>query len=687
MQYKIKIELLSDMCPSSGGAYGSVVDTDIEYDFYGIPYISAKRIKGCLRESALLMREWGMDIHVEEIFGEKGRKKGNLRLGNAMVPQYSEYCTEIVSQGNSAIVHPQSVLQFFSYSRAQTSLERGVAKEGSLRMLRVLKRGLVFEAEAFVADIYYQEMTEICRCTRNMGLNRTRGMGEVKVSFEEKKPENQIPEGFDRIEKQIATETDKCKTYRLDYRLKLQESVILKSPDRGQEKTLDYIEGNKILGVLAGRMGNSKYQEITKKKNMICSNLYITDTGERYDPAPASLRTIKDDDSGKVYDLAYGYETGEQTKSLGNSYIRISDDKIRILKVNTQIKNHHSRPEDKSIGYARGQGEGDFYQLSGIMAGQIFEGYILADKGQMKEILKTMKNMRNFEIGYGSAAEYGKVELSLCKIEEYAEKKRDEVTEFIVLLMAPVILYNEAGMYTQDVNILAKEISQIIGKTVVPDMQKLYLKYTMIGGWQSMWGKPKQTAWVLDKGTTILMRTRQGEKVNIEERPFFVGERTMEGYGEIVLHSAAKQTVLQSVTVGINEKEKTRNIDTADSEFMNYLKEKDEEKTLKKAGRDAAQRFLEKNSFSENECAAIVNKLILTLKEQKTEEKFCQVIQSIKSESKKQIADRIKDTINENIENYVYTDQQKAFEIYMKAFLLEAKYRLRYMKGRKQNEE
>ena len=96
---------------------------------------------------------------------------------------------------------------------------------------------------------------------------------------------------------------------------------------------------------------------------------------------------------------------------------------------------------------------------------------------------------------------------------------------------------------------------------------------------------------------------------------------------------------------------------------------------------------MEKNSFSENECAAIVNKLILTLKEQKTEEKFCQVIQSIKSESKKQIADRIKDTINENIENYVYTDQQKAFEIYMKAFLLEAKYRLRYMKGRKQNEE
>ena len=28
MKYKIKIELLSDMCPSSGGTYGSVVDND-----------------------------------------------------------------------------------------------------------------------------------------------------------------------------------------------------------------------------------------------------------------------------------------------------------------------------------------------------------------------------------------------------------------------------------------------------------------------------------------------------------------------------------------------------------------------------------------------------------------------------------------------------------------------------------
>ena len=107
MKYKIKIELLSDMCASSGGTYGSVVDNDIEYDSYGIPYISAKRIKGCLRESAFLMREWGIDIPVEEIFGEEGNRKGSLRLRNAKVPQHDQYCAEITEHGQTGMAHPQ----------------------------------------------------------------------------------------------------------------------------------------------------------------------------------------------------------------------------------------------------------------------------------------------------------------------------------------------------------------------------------------------------------------------------------------------------------------------------------------------------------------------------------------------------------------------------------------------------
>ena len=57
-RYQIRIELLSDLCVSDGGVYNSALDTELCYDSYGFPFIPAKRLKGCLRECALELREW-----------------------------------------------------------------------------------------------------------------------------------------------------------------------------------------------------------------------------------------------------------------------------------------------------------------------------------------------------------------------------------------------------------------------------------------------------------------------------------------------------------------------------------------------------------------------------------------------------------------------------------------------------
>ena len=53
---KITIKLLSDLCTCSGETYNSDVDMDVVYDENGIPYIPAKRIKGCIREAAHEMK-------------------------------------------------------------------------------------------------------------------------------------------------------------------------------------------------------------------------------------------------------------------------------------------------------------------------------------------------------------------------------------------------------------------------------------------------------------------------------------------------------------------------------------------------------------------------------------------------------------------------------------------------------
>ena len=148
---KIRIELLSDLCTTSGETYNSLVDTDITYDEYGIPYIPAKRIKGCIREAALELMEFGIinKEKYDEVFGSEGDNRSSFWISNARLHNYDAYIKDINNFGHKEITRPQNVIQRFTYMRTQTSVDShtGVAKENSLRTMRVIKKGLVFEAE------------------------------------------------------------------------------------------------------------------------------------------------------------------------------------------------------------------------------------------------------------------------------------------------------------------------------------------------------------------------------------------------------------------------------------------------------------------------------------------------------------------------------------------------------------
>jgi len=678
MQYKLRIELLSDLCPSSGEAYNSTIDTDIDYDVYGLPYISAKRLKGVLRESGELLCEWGKQIPIEKIFGTAGSQNGTIRIGNAELEQHDAYEAEIRLLKQSSdpdqqkLVHPQNILDLFSYSRKQTAMENGVAKEGSLRIIRVLKKGLCFVADVTIETAYQNDLQMICKVTHALGLNRTRGLGEVNIVLLPAEPVQLKPDGYETIqEKQLEKSTE----YRLHYRLYLREPLILKSADRGQEKTQDYIEGNKILGILAQAFGNERYQELTKKDKIICSNLYITNSTERFTPVSAAICKIKDDTSGKYYNMATGFVVEEQTQKAGNVYTIVNGPDLSVLSVETQLRYHHSRAKDKSVGRALGDGQGEFYQLSSIVKGQMVAGFIQATGEQMQEILHNMADMRYLEIGYGRSAEYGKVELLLDRLQDCDDMHESCKDTIFVKLEAPLIMYNRAGMYTQEPERLAELIGQKLGKTVsvIPEIQ--YLKYTTIGGWQTMWKKPKPVFSALDKGTVIALKIEHGQGVLLPNHSVFIGERTMEGFGEITITDHPGDSILV-------KNEQPLRVEPKDMGQSNPLEiqllQVKEEKMLTKAGRVAAQKLMKEKETAQY--AATVNKLLLTLKEQKTEAQFRDVCDSIKTESKKRIAENILRQVD-HLPHCLYIGRERAFRLYMKALLTEAKYLIRKREG------
>ena len=94
MPYTLKLELLSPALVGSGQGFGTVIDTDIVFDEAGIPFIPAKRIKGCLLDAFKEVKDMSgiseiFNIQCEDIFGKIGSEKSApVYFSNLVIENY-----------------------------------------------------------------------------------------------------------------------------------------------------------------------------------------------------------------------------------------------------------------------------------------------------------------------------------------------------------------------------------------------------------------------------------------------------------------------------------------------------------------------------------------------------------------------------------------------------------------------
>lgn len=709
----IRVELLSDTCFSSGEVYNSAVDTDVFCDANGIPVIGGKRLKGCIREAAEELRDWGYMIDVEGIFGARYDRNSAINISDAKPEQYDQYISELSVRNDPMLVYPSRVLDAFTYIRTQTALDQeGIADRNTLRSTRVIKKGLVFFApvEFRCSDEkkheYEDQMVKICKAVRHMGLNRTRGMGSVKVNFE-----MDMPELF--MDRKLEFSTTECQdsiSYsRLDYRLYLHSAVLCKSAAGGQTVCCPYIEGAKILGMIAEAYkmedkGNEKFAELTKDQSLICSNAYISDGKKRFEPADASLFVVKDNpchgrckavDIGELRD-----DEIEKLSPLGDKFICYNGQQAEEKKVDMEIRYHHSRPADKSIGHVvSSDSDNQMYQIESISAGQTFAGYILGSSDQIRKICKLFKGRDYYRIGYNRSAEYGEVSIHVVGLSENNETEEggESADTFLLRLNSPAILRRENGMVSPDEEMI---LDQLKKKLDLPDLEieKRFLKFTEIGGYNVTWNARKPSVPVFDKGTAFVMRSPVPvclEKIN----RIWIGERNMEGYGEIRAEKIPEQYKFEIIKAK-EEKAKKVNESESVSDMLIWLGRRYAEEIVQAYAVKQAERIWESIRKRPN-ANAVVNQMLMILKEQKKYSEFKRAVEDRydkgvdAKQEKLETAKKIYTFPEQKIMEMFPSDlpvkigEDEVYMWYFSTLLTQLKYKIRHQRkgGKEKNEQ
>ena len=574
-KYLLAITLLSDLCTSNGGIYNDSVDTEASYDSYGLPYIPAKRIKGSLRECAQELNDWGDNIDINRLFGMPGNQRGCLSVRNAHIKDHDQYIRDLNSfsrhHGDKALTHPQNVLRCFTYLRNQTSIDSasGVADDTSLRTMRVVSKGNVFYADIELPeeDEIIADLKKCCAVYRHMGVARTRGFGEIKAELlpaeRNEGHTGKEYEGFGNYSGSNVSEKDrefsesldeKETRYKLTYQLDLLEPVICKSVNGQEEKSLDYIDGGKILGCVAGLMkqkGKSDEDFIKLMKEdegIIFSNAYISDHGQRLEEVPAYFYTIKNNGKDircKAYqkkNSENNEDAGLQLNAMKHCYVAYTGkNELTRYTVDMEEHYHHRRPLDKSIGHVRESFSNDnemgkFYQISAICPGQSYEGFIEGSARQINEIRSVFTGTEYVYLGYGSSSEYGKSRLVIkedCSAINPDHKPAETTKGFAVVLNSPTVIYNEKATYSTDKKDLINEINAALNIQNVPSDAETFINLTSVGGFNVTWEHRKPTLMAFDKGSAIIYKDIPVPKT--DEGTIFLGERNSEGYGEAII--------------------------------------------------------------------------------------------------------------------------------------------------------
>lgn len=203
--YWIKFWLKSDATFGKGDGVAGLVDTEVQHDSFGLPYLSGKTLKGLLTAecseilSALQkavpnkIENWYKSA--QHLFGNRGsgdNEMAKLHVGHAQIPADLRY--GIIEDFITGKLSRENVLESLTAIRRQTSMdnETGASKKETLRSTRVILRETMFESRLdFCEEPTNEDLALLAACIKafhRAGTERNRGRGKLKAELYDSYP-------------------------------------------------------------------------------------------------------------------------------------------------------------------------------------------------------------------------------------------------------------------------------------------------------------------------------------------------------------------------------------------------------------------------------------------------------------------------------------------------------------------
>lgn len=496
----LKIRLQSDMCCGTGTGDGVRFDILSTYDEYGLPYIPAKRLKGLLREQMEFLSNCGYLnwSKIDTLFGN-GSQAGSITVSNAHI-QNADSIKRALNQyflNDGTIYTPATVQNVYTVARHATAIEKGVAKDKSLRTIGAVPKGTIFQAQISYPQGAERNIARAVGLLNQIGLSRTRGFGEVVCSLE-------------NVPVAPGQDLDKDKSYttnKLVYKITLETDMV---------SDKDYIAGTALQGWFAGRIPQEQIQDLLTKVRF--GNAYPFVEGQIYYPLPYSFITAKNET--RLSSQADGFQREAETQYVKKSgYVWLDRNKKEYREYSVQ----------KGISYhVTTKGQNDLFTLPILKAGQTFAGHIYVDDTALWQQLLPIvsKHSQQIRLGASSGIQFGLCRLEFSSPEISNQSMQNGETDWVVTFLSDTVLYDEKGLNTLNLDNLKTCVLELFTGGKIEE-SGIYTATELTGGYNGKWKMPRRRYYAFAKGTQVCV---SGGSPN--RRAGFIGFLQEEGYGQ-----------------------------------------------------------------------------------------------------------------------------------------------------------